>query len=572
MKRQTRLIIDSILLGIIGALGAQLFTFLLEVFNHLFLNLVAGYSPPVLPSEGGTLKQLIGTNGLWLIPVALIIGGLISGVLVYSLAPEAEGHGTDAAVKAFHKKKGIIRFRVVPVKILASAITIGSGGSAGREGPAALFSAGFGSIYATITHRSAKEKRLLVLIGMAAGLSAVFRSPIGTAIFAVEVLYSEMEFEGEALVYTMLGSVIAYTINALFVGWKPLFEVPASLSINHAIDYIWYALLGLSSGIIGALVPTFFYKTRDLFKKIHLPPHVKPAVGALGVGIIALAFPQVLGGGYGWMQDAINGSLALHLLIILLFAKMAAFALTVSSGGSGGVFAPTLFLGAMLGGLLAKIFNQPPAAFAVIGMAAVFGSTARVPIATLLMVIEMTQGYKLLAPAALAVMLGFLVQDRITSALKLKYKSLYEAQVDNKSKSPAHREDNLKTAVKLLSERKSYDPQKIGELDFIGLLDSGIPLELPDGKMLYVGTLSPKSICAGTRLNENCLTKETHNVEVTAIFRGEHLILPHPDVILKAQDQVMILASPGMIKILEKNFTSKSKKRLNRILNFNKQA
>ncbi len=571
MRRQTRLIIDTILLGIIGALGAQLFTFLLNKCNYIFLNLIAGYSPPGLPDEGGILKQVIGSNGLWLIPVALIIGGIISGVLVYTFAPEAEGHGTDTAVKAFHKQKGIIRYRVAPIKILASAITIGSGGSAGREGPTALFSAGFGSIYANVTHRSPKDKRLLVLIGMAAGLSAIFRSPIGTAIFAIEVLYSEMEFEGEALVYTMLGSVIAYTINALFVGWKPLFQVPDSMSVQHVSDYLWYALLGLSSGVIGALVPSVFYKTRDFFKKIPLPPHVRPAIGAAGVGLIALAFPQVLGGGYGWIQESINGSLALHLLIILLFAKLVAFALTVSSGGSGGVFAPTLFLGAMLGGLLAKIFNQPSAAFAVIGMAAVFGSTARVPIATLLMVTEMTEGYKLLAPAALAVMLGYLVQGWITSAFHIKYISLYEAQVNNKTKSAAHREDHLRTAVRMISERRSYDPKKIGQLDFLGLLDSGIPLKLPDGKMLYMGTLSPKSICVGTQLKENCLMQKTKDVEITAIFRDEHMLMPHSGIVLEPEDQVMMLTSPDMIKILEKNFTNKSKRRLNRILRFQKK-
>ncbi|MFZ0456650.1 MAG: chloride channel protein, partial [Ignavibacteriaceae bacterium] len=216
MRRKTKLFFDTILLGIIGALGAQLFGFLLNLFQMLFLNDAAGYRAPGLPNEGGILIQTIGSHGLWLIPVVITIGGIISGALVYGFAPEAEGHGTDTAVKAFHRKGGEIRKRVVPIKILASAITIGSGGAAGREGPTALFSAGFGSIYAGLTHRSDKDRRLLVLIGMAAGLSAIFRSPIGTAIFAVEVLYSDMEFEAESLVYTMLGAVIAYAVNALF--------------------------------------------------------------------------------------------------------------------------------------------------------------------------------------------------------------------------------------------------------------------------------------------------------------------------------------------------------------------
>ncbi len=312
MRRQTYLFIDTIVLGIVGALGARLFSFLLDTAQHLFLELLAGYKAPGLPNEGGTLQQVIGAHGLWLIPLAIVIGGIISGVLVYTWAPEAEGHGTDTAVNAFHNTDGKIRPRVTPIKILASAITIGSGGSAGREGPTALFSAGFGSIYASLTNRTDSERRLLVLIGMAAGLSAIFRSPIGTAIFAIEVLYRDMEFEGNALIYTMLGSIIAYTINGIFVGWQPLFQITGNIGISNASDYLLYAVLGLASGVVGALVPNIFYSVRDFFHKIPIPPHFKPAIGGLIVGLIAYAYPQVLGGGYGWMQMAINGQLAIN--------------------------------------------------------------------------------------------------------------------------------------------------------------------------------------------------------------------------------------------------------------------
>jgi len=172
---------------------------MLRVCQGFFLTGLAGYQPPGLPGQPGPAQQVIGVHGLWLVPVATTLGGLISGVIVYSLAPEAEGHGTDTVVKAFHRTAGFIRARVSPLKMVASAITIGSGGAAGREGPIALISAGIGSIYATFSRRSEEERRLLVLIGMAAGLSAIFRSPIGTAIFAVEVLSSDMESEVSAL-------------------------------------------------------------------------------------------------------------------------------------------------------------------------------------------------------------------------------------------------------------------------------------------------------------------------------------------------------------------------------------
>ena len=190
MTRNQRLIIDALFLGVVGALSAQLFMFLLNGSQNFFLGWLAGYRPPGLPEEGGVLLEFFGPHSRWLIPLSTTLGGLISGILVYSIAPEAEGHGTDTAVKAYHRSAGYIRPRVPVIKMIASAITIGSGGSAGREGPTALISAGIGSIYASVFNRSEQERRTIVLIGMAAGLSAIFRSPIGCAIFAVEVSVS----------------------------------------------------------------------------------------------------------------------------------------------------------------------------------------------------------------------------------------------------------------------------------------------------------------------------------------------------------------------------------------------
>jgi CIC family chloride channel protein len=554
MRRQRILLFDTIVLGIVGAVAAQLFIYLLHLSQNIFLTQLAGYTPPELASGGGVVQQVIGSHGLWIVPIATVVGGLISGVLVYSIAPEAEGHGTDTAVRAFHRAGGLIRARVTPLKIVASAITIGSGGSAGREGPTALFSAGVGSIYASLFHRSDDEKRLLVLIGMAAGLSAIFRSPIGTAIFAVEVLYGEMEFEARALIYTMLGSIVAYAVNGYLVGWEPLFQVPTGLEVTRVAHYAWYIALGLSSGVVGALLPNLFYGVRDGFQKIPIPSHFKPAIGGLGVGMIALGLPQVLGGGYGWIQEAINGNLTITILALLVLGKMLAFALTVSSGGSGGVFAPTLFVGAMLGSLLAQVFHQPPAAFAVVGMAAVFGSAARIPIATLLMVTEMTGGYSLLVPAALAVMLAFLVQRRL--AAPFRYGSLYEAQVPRPADSPAHRMEHLKTALKMLEERRSIDPGSIGHVKLVTLLETGIPIDLPDGMQLLIGTLSPGSPCAGHPLKRACFVREGVDWEIVAIFRDQHLILPHPNTVLEAEDQLLALIPPECKEELQSHFLS----------------
>lgn len=549
LKREHRLILDSVMLGVVGALAAQLFTLLLRLAQQLLLEGLAAYRPPGLPDEGGVLRQLIGPHGLWWIPLATTFGGLISGVLVYSLAPEAEGHGTDTAVKAFHQSGGHIRPRVTPLKMVASAITIGSGGAAGREGPTALISAGIGSLYATLTRRPDDDRRLLVLVGMAAGLSAIFRSPIGTALFAVEVLYGQMEFEGAALLYTMLASVVAYVLNGLFVGWRPLFQVPAGLGDPGLTDYVWYAVLGLASGVVATLLPVLFYGVRDGFRAIPIPPHLKPALGGLGVGLMALWLPQVLGGGYGWIQEAIDGRLALRMLLLLVFAKAVAFALTVSSGGSGGVFAPTLFVGAMLGGWLAQATSHSTAAFVVVGMAAVFSGAARVPMATLLMVTEMTGGYRLLVPAALAVFLSYFVQELLSE--RLTYRSLYEAQVPTRADSPTHHVEQLQSALRLVKDSKVASREPVGRLELTKLLQSGIAVDLGGGQELALARPRPQSPWIGQPLPHPQLA-EAGGARVVAVLRQKQVLLPDADTSLEADDVVMmILAAEEWSRIEE---------------------
>lgn len=546
-----RLLLDSALLGIIGGLSAQLFMWMLRLSQHFFLTWIAGYRPPGLPEEGGVLKELIGPHGLWLVPVATTLGGLISGALVYGLAPETEGHGTDTVVKAVHWTGSVLRARVAPVKMVASAITIGSGGSAGREGPTALIAAGFGSVYASLQHRPERERRLMVLMGMAAGLSAIFRSPIGTAIFAVEVLYGGMDFESDALIYCMLTAIVAYAVNGWFVGWQSLFRVPSHLAATGLADYGWYVALGAASGIVATILPEVFYRIRDAFAALRIPTWTKPAVGGLALGLLALRLPQVLGGGYGWIQEAIDGHLALHLLLILLVAKIVALSLTVSSGGSGGVFAPSLFVGAMLGGGLAGIFHHAPAGFVIVGMAAVFGGAARVPIATLLMVAEMTGGYQLLVPAGLAVMLSFLIQINLSSFFK--YGSLYEAQVAGRADSPAHRAENVRIALRLLDQGKISLPPQMNHLHLATLLQSGIALDLPDGSQLMTGALRPESPWAGKQIRSRALGGPVADAKIVAVLRGRSVIVARPEMVLQPGDRLLLIAPPLAQEGLQKH-------------------
>jgi chloride channel protein, CIC family len=529
LRRQQLLLLDTVLLGVVGALSARVFEALLALFRHLFLDRVAGY-------------HLLSHTADWRIAISTTLGGLLSGLLVYTFAPEAEGHGTDTAVKAFHRMAGIIRARVPVIKVLASAITIGSGGSAGREGPTALTAAGVGSIYAQWTRRSEQDRRLLLVAGMAAGLSAIFRSPVGSAFFAVEVLYGEMEFESGALPYTLLASIVAYCVNGWFAGFGPLFNVPSDLPATTPAGYGWYAVLGLGSGLVAVVLPATLYGVRDAFRRIPCRPHFKPAIGGLLVGLVAMVLPQVLGGGYEWIQQAIDGHLGLRLMVLLAFAKMVTFALTIGSGGSGGVFAPSLYVGAMFGGMMSHFFHQPAVSFAVVGMAAVFGAAARVPIATILMVTEMTNGYGLLVGAALAVILSSLVQSFVTDHFHLRYASLYEAQVPTRAHSPAHYRDQLRSALDLLRTRDAWKVPDIEGLELISLVEAGIPVRLPDGREIHQGVLRHESDYVGQPLKSVVLGPEGQ-VELILVLRQSHTLWPRPGMRLEEGDHLVAISS-----------------------------
>jgi CIC family chloride channel protein len=551
LNRGTRLVVLSVLLGVIGALGAQLFLWLLHLSeqallgtlaDHYFLTVEAAHAAGRLPPE---------THYAWLIPVATTVGGLLSGLLVYGFAPEAEGHGTDAAVRAFHQTGGWIRYRVPLVKTLASAITIGSGGTAGREGPTAQIAAGIGSIIGSLLKLSTDERRYMVLIGMAAGLSAIFKSPLGTAIFAVEVLYSMMAFEGEALIYTLIAASVSYAVTGLFDGFAPLFILPAGIGINGPRELLWFALLGLICGGTSALLPSIFYKLRDGFRAIRIPNHFKPAIGGLILGLMGVFLPGVLGGGYGYIQLGLQGAagLSVGLLLLLAFGKIVAMALTIGSGGSGGVFAPTLFVGVMLGAALAALLHDlgipvNEAALAVVGMAAMFAGAARVPIAALVMVTEMTGGYHLVAPAMLAVSISFIVQYALTR--RATYPSLYEAQVDTQAESPAHHGSMKTLALSLLHKQGIHFDQSLCFDDLPTLAATkGIPIS-DSRERLYRLDIPTGSILAGQTIGEVLPTR--HSVHVVAIVRGEDEVPPKPDTVLEVGDVLLVKAEEHAIQ------------------------
>ena len=540
-----RLLFYSALIGVAGGLGAQLFVWILNFTEHLLLVGIAGYQPP----EPGSLnpQPIVGSWGVWLIPLVTTLGGLLSGILVYTFAPEAEGHGTDAAVEAFHFKGGRVRPIVPLIKVFASAITIGSGGAAGREGPTAQISVGVGSMLADLLRLPDEERRVLVLAGMAAGLAAIFRSPLGMAIFSVEILYSGMAFETEALIYTVVASVVAYAVNGLFVGWSPIFLFPQTVHFTQPIALVGYAILGVVAGIVGAIEAPIFYGIRDLFRALKIPNHVKPAIGGLLMGLLALVVPETISTGYGWVQKAMTGDYIGWSLIFLALAKILAMSLTISSGGSGGVFGPNVYIGGMVGAWVAFVadhfipgagFNT--AAFAVVGMAAVFAGTARVPIATLIMVAEMTGGYGLIVPSMLATTIAFVVERTVSSGFK--YPRLYEAQVELRSDSPTHLETMLRATFAVLERGPLVDLRNVTLPHLASLLRHGTPVPIHGGQgILMTVNLPDDSKFAARSIAE--VFEQFPELVVVAIIHKQQIQLPRGSSRLEGGDQLLIAAS-----------------------------
>lgn len=441
------------LVGIISGLGAVAFFYVLEHVTHLAFDVLA-HMPMAAPAgerlfDNPTEGQPI----RWLFFLLPVLGGLISGFLVYKWAPEAEGHGTDAMIDAFHNKRGIIRARVPFIKSLATIATLGLGGSAGREGPIAQIGAGFGSWIGRKFNLSTRERRILLLAGTAGGLGAIFRSPLGGAITAIEVLYSE-DFESEALIPSIISSVTAYAIFASIYGFHNIFEIPA-FRWTEPIELIFYVALGLICVPFGLFYVRFFYFTRDkIFRKIRIPKMALPALGGLGVGLIGLFIPQAYGSGWGTIQLALFGKLSLLLMLLILFAKIVTTSLTIGSGGSGGVFGPTLFIGGMLGGVVGRASQwmfpgvlHSPEAFVLVGMSGFFAGVANAPIGALLMTCEMTGGYDLLVPLMLVSGIAILFSRKW---------SIYEKQVKDKFSSPAHFGDLTLDVLDQMCVRDAY--------------------------------------------------------------------------------------------------------------------
>ena len=329
------------------------------------------------------------------------------------------------------------------------AITIGSGGSGGREGPTAQIGAGFGSFLARFLDLDARDARIAVSCGMGAGIGAIFRAPLGGAILAAEIPYRD-DVESDALVPAFVASIVAFSVFGAFAGFSPIFGRVAGLGFTDPRQLIYYALIGLAAGVVGRLYITSFYGFTAWFRRWPGSRIVRPAIAGLAVGAIGIALPGVLGTGYGWVQAGFDRTsllgLPLWVVLALPFVRILATSLSIGSGGSGGVFGPGMVIGGLLGAGIWRLLEPvapgvpiDPSPFVIVAMMALFGSIAHAPLAVMLMVAEMTDSLAMLAPAMLAIGIATLiVGDR----------SIYKEQLRSRTDSPAHR---FRAALPLLA-------------------------------------------------------------------------------------------------------------------------
>jgi CIC family chloride channel protein len=399
------MVLVAVGLGLAGAAGAIVFRILIRFIQAAFFGGLDGiadvvdaglFAEPVDPLEAA--RDL----PAWRRALPPALGGLIVGPLIYFFAREARGPGVPEVMEAVALRGGVIRRRVAGLKTLVSAISIGSGGSVGREGPIAQIGASVASWAGQVLRVPPRQLRTMVGCGTAAGIAATFNTPIGGALFAVEIIVGD--FAVAQFSPIVISSVVATVVSRLALGDQPAFEVPL-YELVSPFELIPYMLVGVLCGLVGFLFVRALALVEDLFQAAPLPEWLQAGVGGLCVGAIGISLPEVFGVGYGTISQALTGQIPAFGLGVLLVAKLAATSLTIGSGGSGGIFAPSLFLGAAAGGLIGTAVHQlfPDAtaasgAYALVAMGAMVAATTHAPITAIILIFEMTQTIAIVPP------------------------------------------------------------------------------------------------------------------------------------------------------------------------------
>ncbi len=399
----------AVLVGVVGGFGAIIFRWFIYWVNDLFF---------FQRMSVHFISPLENRLGPWVILLPAV-GGLLVGLITYYFAPETKGHGVPEVMEAVATKGGRIRPRVVLAKVLASGICLGSGGSAGREGPIVQIGSAAGSSLGQLLKLSSADTRVLLGCGAAAGIAATFNAPLAGVVFAIELIL--LELKTSSFVPLVIATTFATIISRVFLGAQPMINVPP-YEFRNPYELVLYLVLGVFAGLIGILETKTLYRTEDFFDRLRMHPLFKPVLGGLALGAIGLFLPHIFGIGYDTMSNIVNqhlgkeGLTLLGFLLLLGAGKIVALSITLGSGGSGGVFAPSLFIGAAIGGafgvavnLLFPAMTAPYPAYALVGMAAVFSAASRATLTSIIMLFEMTRDYNIILPLMFACVVADIV-------------------------------------------------------------------------------------------------------------------------------------------------------------------
>lgn len=532
--------------GAVAGIGALLFEYSAAFIVHFVLVGVGGYAPNgpkgevhLFDAEGG--GHAIAWWWLLLLPA---IGCCLSSLLSERFAPEAKGHGTDAAIDTYHRGGGRMRGRVPILKGICSAVTLGFGGSGGREGPIAQIGAGFGSFLGQRLGLGDRACRTLLAAGMAGGVGAIFRAPFAGALFAAEILYRDAELESEVVIPAFLSSAVAYCV---FCGWLGefgvLFELGPNFNFDNVVEMLPYTLLAFALLPAIGFYTRFFYACERFFTRLTWPRPVVAAVGGLLTGAVALVAWLIMGdaralavlsSGYGVLQDTLDGSVlgwsGIGLLLLVAIGKVLATSFTIGSGGSAGVFGPSMVIGGGVGGAVGLLCHQVgwvdnPASLCIVGMCGFFAGAAKTPISTIVMVTEMTGSYQLLLPAVWVCGLTFLLSRRFV---------LYQKQVLNRGMSPAHRGEYVEALLEDMTVADVFEPSEVdtvtsatslrrivqkiasGRQDYFPVVDDGV----------FVGIVSAHDV------REYTFDESVYTIAIAAD------IMSNPPVVVRPEDDL----------------------------------
>ncbi|MFW6174377.1 MAG: chloride channel protein, partial [Chloroflexota bacterium] len=475
----------AVAIGVVTAVVAVFFRWLIDAVNDFSF---------------GNGERLLGFAGEYYVIVIPALGGLIVGPLIYFFAQETRGPGVAAVMSAVTAHGGRIRSRVAVIKTLASSVCIGTGGSVGREGPIVHIGSSIGSTLGQRLNLPHHWINTFVACGAASGISATFNAPLAGVLFGLEVILAR--FTARTFGIVVLSSVTAAAVAHGFLGDEIAFVIPAH-DLVSPLELPIYVLLGLAAALVAHIFVGVLYWSEDFFdQRVRMPTYLKPALGGLGVGALGVFYPELFGVGYGAVEFPLLGEMALGLMIPLLFLKIVATSLTLGSGGSGGVFAPSLFMGAMLGGTFGVIGQDllpgivPGAgAYALVGMAAVFAGVARAPITAIVIIVEMTRDYEIILPLMAAVVVSMLLARALRTDSVYTLKMRREGVIrPDEEESAVLREVTVEEAM-TRDYPVVYPGTSVGELAemFSETGHHGFPVVTPQGRLIAMVTVSDLS-------------------------------------------------------------------------------